>query len=205
MLIHFNGKPIDTSTHTLHEFCKQHNILDRVIILNGYQTSADYPLNQNDNIVAIKKGEYPSEAELESMLSARHSPHIYAKLKSAKVAIAGIGGLGSNIAIMLTRIGVGQIFVVDFDTVDASNINRQNYYISHIGMFKTTALIEQLSQINPFVKLEYKTLKITPDNVVDLFKDYDIVCEAFDNPSNKAMLIENLLAYTNVKIVAGSG
>ncbi len=139
------------------------------------------------------------------MLVARHTPHVHEKLKNAKIAIAGIGGLGSNIAVMLARTGIGEIFAVDFDTVDPSNLNRQHYYIKHLGMNKTEALAEQIKDINPFVKFSYQTIKVTEDNVCELFQDFDIVCEAFDNPYNKAMLIENLLAKTNSIVVSASG
>ena len=70
------------------------------------------------------------------------------------MAIAGLGGLGSNIAILLARTGVGTLFLVDFDVVEPSNLNRQSYYISHLGLPKTEALKQQIEQINPFIKVK---------------------------------------------------
>ncbi len=131
--------------------------------LNGYQLSADYTLNEGDRVTIIKKGEFPSVNDLEQILVAHHTPVVYDNLKNARVAIAGAGGLGSNIAVMLARSGVGEIFVVDFDIVDASCLNRQNYYIKHIGMYKTEALAEQIKEINPFIKFHYQTIKVVPN------------------------------------------
>ena len=93
-------------------------------------------------------------------ITARNVPHSTEVLKKSKVAIAGLGGLGSNIAVMLARIGVGHLFLVDFDVVEPSNLNRQHYNTTHIGMRKTEALKSQLELINPFVRIETMNVKI---------------------------------------------
>jgi len=121
-----------------------------------------------------------------------------------KVAVAGLGGLGSNIAVMLARSGVGRLLLVDFDSVSESNLNRQYYATRHIGMYKTVALEIQLADIAPSVTVEIQTVKVTEENVAELFKDYDVICEAFDNPQSKAMLINELLPEGKI-IVSGSG
>ena len=106
----------------------------------------------------------------------------------------------------LARSGVGHIHIVDFDIVEPSNLNRQNYRIKDLGKYKTEALKEQVEEVNPFVKITYENTKVTEDNAVELFKDYDIVCEAFDKAEYKAMLINTLLTETkNVTVVSGSG
>jgi len=127
------------------------------------------------------------------------------KLKNGKVAIAGLGGLGSNIAVMLARIGVGKLLLVDFDKVEPSNLNRQYYDLTHLGMLKTDALKKQLEKINPSVEIETRAVKVTEENAPEIFKNYPIVCEAFDNPQNKAMLVNTLLDTGGCKIVAASG
>ena len=86
----------------------------------------------------------PSEAEFDAVKDKRFSPQIYEKLKRAKVAIAGLGGLGSHIAVMLARSGVGHLHLVDFDRVDLSNLNRQVYGVNELGELKTEALKEIL-------------------------------------------------------------
>ncbi|MCL1994350.1 MAG: sulfur carrier protein ThiS adenylyltransferase ThiF [Spirochaetes bacterium] len=154
-----------------------------------------------------------SRQELESGITARNMPGVSEKIKDAKVAIAGLGGLGSNIAVMLARIGVGKLFLVDFDKVEPSNLNRQHYAVSHLGRLKTEAIKEQIEAINPFVSVEILTQKIEAHNAAEIFKGYDIVCEAFDNPQYKAVLINALLEDAaeaaagagNRKIVAASG
>ena len=84
----------------------------------------------------------------------RHGKEVYNKLINSKVAIAGLGGLGSNVAIALARAGVGEIFMVDFDNVDISNLNRQQYFISDIGKAKTSALSEKIRAVNPIIKIK---------------------------------------------------
>lgn len=128
------------------------------------------------------------------------------KLKNAKVGIAGLGGLGSNIAVSLVRIGIGKLVLVDFDKVDKSNLNRQQYFTRHIGMYKTEALKEILFDINPEVELEVKNLFVDKNNIEELFKDVDIVVEAFDKSQSKALLVNTvLLKMPDKPIVAGSG
>jgi sulfur carrier protein ThiS adenylyltransferase len=144
--------------------------------------------------------------ELESMMASRHTPGTHHRLKSAKVAIAGTGGLGSNIAVSLARLGVGELLLVDYDTVEPGNLNRQHYGISHIGMKKTDALKNQLADVNPFVDVKTADTLITKDNAVGMFRGYGIVCEALDCAESKALLVSTLLSnLPETKIVAASG
>ena len=147
----------------------------------------------NGKIKDLGKGVMPAAEELENMMMARHTPTVHQKLKQGRVAIAGLGGLGSNIAVMLARIGVGQMLLVDFDIVEPSNLNRQSYYIRHLGMPKTQALKEQLAEINPFIQVETQTIRVEAENVASLFDGYSILCEAFDKPEVKAMLVSTAL------------
>jgi sulfur carrier protein ThiS adenylyltransferase len=139
-------------------------------------------------------------------LNDRHGIVNQEKLNNAKVAIAGLGGLGSNIAVALARIGVGHLHLIDFDKVDISNLNRQHYFISHLNKYKTQALAEQLQMINPYLNIVTDCIKVTEDNIFALFKDEDIICEAFDFPENKAMLVNKVLELFPEKyIISGSG
>lgn len=130
---------------------------------------------------------------------------IQEKLKSGRIAIAGLGGLGSNIAVMLARMGVGKLLLVDFDVVEESNLNRQYYDTTHLGIKKTLALKEQIGRINPSVETDTWDAKVEEHNVLEIFEDYPIVCEAFDKPQYKAVLVNALLEKPNTKIVAASG
>lgn len=136
----------------------------------------------------------------------RHTSGVYEKVKKAKVAIAGLGGLGSNIAVNLARVGVGYLHLVDFDIVEPSNLNRQQYRMCHLGMAKAEALKQEIADINPLVKVLSECVKVTSDNVVSLFREDDIVCEAFDNPEAKAMIVNKILEFCPQKaLIAASG
>jgi len=203
MNIFLNGKKIDTSNKYAHELSSN---IDNIIVINGFQTNDNYLLKENDYISIIDKKEIPKKDELEALMVARHTPLVHDKIKNSKVAIAGLGGLGSNIAIMLARTGVGTLLLIDFDTVDATNLNRQSYYIEHLGLYKTEALKSEIKRINPYINIITKNMKIDNENIVNLFDDYDVVCEAFDKATAKAMIVNHILEnYPNKKIVSGSG
>ncbi|MCL1910328.1 MAG: sulfur carrier protein ThiS adenylyltransferase ThiF [Kiritimatiellaeota bacterium] len=122
------------------------------------------------------------------------------------VGIAGLGGLGSNIAAMLARAGVGKLVIADFDVVEKSNLNRQNYFVSHLGMPKTEATKWMLAQTNPDCRVVAHTTKITAENTADIFGGCAVVCEAFDDPEQKAMFANAVLTrLPGVKLVAASG
>lgn len=105
-----------------------------IVILNGFPIKQDYSLNEGDKVTLIKRGEVPKKEELEALMVSRHTPKVHEKVKKAKIAIAGLGGLGSTVALALGRVGVGHIKIIDFDVVEPSNLNRQQYFIRHIGM-----------------------------------------------------------------------
>ena len=147
-----------------------------------------------------------SKDELDKAFDARFPKEMQVKLHNAKVAIAGLGGLGSNIAVMLARSGIGKLLLVDFDVVDVTNLNRQMYFIPQLGKPKAEALPELLYQINPYAACESVCVKVTPENVRELFYDYPIVCEAFDCPDQKAMLVRELLVQCpKTTVISGNG
>lgn len=149
---------------------------------------------------------FPSASEFDKAKDDRFSQAVHQKLKIASVAIAGAGGLGSNIAVMLARSGVGHLHIVDFDTVDITNLNRQVYTVRHIGSRKVDAINEILMEINPYMKVTTDCVRVVADNCEEIFRGYDIVCEAFDGAESKAMLIDSLLTAEDRPIViSGSG
>ena len=145
-----------------------------------------------------------TETEFQNALIQRHGQKVYDQLKAGRVAICGLGGLGSNIAISLARAGVWHLHIIDYDTVDITNLNRQQYLPEHIGTLKTKALGDQLLKINPYMDLKITNVKISEENIDQLFKDEDIVCEAFDVPETKAMLTEQMLMNHRNKILVGA-
>lgn len=201
-----NGKQYTTKATTIAQLAAELQLPTDVTIVNGFQTAENLALTEGDSVTLIQKGVMPSPDELESMMCARHTPQVHEKVKAAKVAIAGLGGLGSNIAILLARTGVGTLFLVDFDIVEPSNLNRQSYFITHLGMAKTEALKEQITQINPFITVKTRQIKVTQENAPELFANYPIICEAFDNPQSKAILVNTLLTQSaGTKLICGSG
>lgn len=139
-------------------------------------------------------------------LNERHSSETQALLSAGRVAVAGLGGLGSNVAFALARIGVGHLHLIDFDKVDLTNLNRQQYFLEHVGMYKTDALQAELLHINPYLDIRTDRTKVTAENLPELFAGDDIICEAFDVPENKAMLAEGILEHFPEKIlVSASG
>ena len=148
----------------------------------------------------------PTKEEWYRALSERHSEKIQNIFESATVAICGLGGLGSNIAFALARAGIGKLILIDYDSVDITNLHRQQYKANQIGMTKTEALKENLLEISPYVTIETHSVRICEDNADMLLKNADIICEAFDNAEAKAMLVNLVLERLPKKyLVAASG
>ena len=148
----------------------------------------------------------PTKEEWIKALKERHGEKLQQSFSSAAVAICGLGGLGSNIAVHLARAGVGRLILLDFDRVDITNLHRQQYKASQIGMYKTDALADNLREINPYIELKANTARITEDNAAKLLQGADIVCEAFDNAECKSMLTNTVLSELPDKyLVAASG
>ena len=147
-----------------------------------------------------------SPEDLRAALVERHSEETQQKLEVGRVAIAGLGGLGSNIAVALARIGVGHLHLLDFDRIDLTNLNRQQYFLDQVGWYKTEALAETLQRISPYLDIRFDTVKITEENIKELFEADAIVCEAFDVPECKAMLVSGILEhFPEKKLIAASG
>jgi len=147
-----------------------------------------------------------SEKEWRYALIDRHGTELYKRFSAATVAVCGLGGLGSNIAIALARAGIGKLLLIDYDCVDISNLHRQQYKANQIGRYKTEALAENLLEIAPYTKVETVTAKITEENLGDILKRVDIVCEALDNAQSKAMLANGVLEQLpHCYLVAASG
>ncbi len=130
-----------------------------------------------------------SHEEIRAALLDRHTAATQDKLDAAHVGI-----------------GVGHLHLIDFDRVDMTNLNRQQYFLKDLGQYKTEALRSNLRQINPFIDITIDTVKVTDENVPTLFDNEDIICEAFDVPENKTMLVNAVLEnLPNKKLVSASG
>ena len=128
----------------------------------------------------------------------------FKKIRSARIGIAGAGGLGSNCAANLVRVGFQKLTIVDFDRIDAGNLDRQFFFLDQVGMDKVEALKVNLSRINPALELKIIKKRIEKDNVRELFGDCDVVAECLDTARYKKILLEELLIMKKF-IVAVSG
>ncbi|HVP90057.1 MAG TPA: sulfur carrier protein ThiS adenylyltransferase ThiF [Terriglobales bacterium] len=147
-----------------------------------------------------------SPLEFAKKYFARRDPVVLDALRRSSVGIAGAGGLGSTVAVALARAGVGRLVIADFDRVEASNLNRQQYFVDQVGRVKVEALKENLLRINPFSVYETHEARVTRRNAAAIFKAVDVLVEAFDKAEAKQMLIEACLRrYPGRPIVAASG
>lgn len=143
---------------------------------------------------------------LEKKFFSKHDPRILPLLRASVVGIAGAGGLGSSVAVSLARAGIGKLIIVDFDRIEISNLNRQQYFWSQVGKVKVRALLENLRKINPFSEYVGCECRITPKNVKTIFGEADLLIEAFDRAGQKQMLIESWIAqFPDRPIIAASG
>jgi sulfur carrier protein ThiS adenylyltransferase len=121
------------------------------------------------------------------------SEAIRERLKGKTVGIAGCGGLGSNAAVALARVGIGKLILVDFDRVEASNLNRQYYFRDQIGQPKVEALKQNIHAIDPEITIRTHMLRLDPERLVELFSGCEVIIEAFDTDCDKQMIIETVL------------
>ncbi len=200
MRVTVNGVLTDTDSGTVGELGR-HLYPDRgIYVADGRQVGGDTPLHEGMRIY-FGKGEDMRTAMLD-----RNDPDVSRCLSSSCVGIAGLGGLGSNIAAMLARAGVGKLIIADFDSVDLGNLNRQNYLVEDLGLAKTDATERMVGRISPFTRIEKHTARLTPDNIPRVFGGCDAVCEAFDAADQKAMLVSAVMEkLPGVPLVCGSG
>jgi len=129
-----------------------------------------------------------------------------APLRCATVAIIGCGGLGSNVAAMLVRSGVGSLVLIDFDRVEEDNLNRQLFFQDDIGRFKAEAIADTLRRIAPSVKLEVVVERVTADTIIDVVRGADVIVEAVDTVGDKAMIANTCTsALPETPLVTASG
>jgi sulfur carrier protein ThiS adenylyltransferase len=132
--------------------------------------------------------------------------NIREKLKDKVVGIAGCGGLGSNCAIALARVGVGKLIIADHDKVEITNLNRQYFFSDQVGKAKVIALKENINRIDPFIKVELHEIQLNEGNIPMIYKDCDVIVEAFDRADLKQMIVETVLEkMPGYYLICGSG
>ncbi len=131
---------------------------------------------------------------------------IKSTLKNYTVGIAGAGGLGSNCAVALARVGIGKLIIADFDVVNETNLNRQYFFRDQLGEKKVTALKNNIERINPEVQVNANDIKLNEYNIVRIYKNCDIIVEAFDLAEMKQMIIETcIIKFPEKPLIIGSG
>jgi sulfur carrier protein ThiS adenylyltransferase len=182
-----------------------------ILLVNDTRMPADTLLRDGDICTLIKTGEIPSSLDMKRTLEARHSPEFQHRFRRASVAIMGLGGLGSAVALSLVKIGIGKLIISDYDVVVLSNIHRQHYFIDQIGLKKTTALKKTLVRINPFTAVTTVDSRLSEQSIPRLFSHVDVLVECFDDPAMKAAALRAALkhmpgtAYVGASGVAGYG
>ncbi|HRS53646.1 MAG TPA: sulfur carrier protein ThiS adenylyltransferase ThiF [Bacteroidales bacterium] len=127
-------------------------------------------------------------------------------LSTKVVGIAGCGGLGSNCAISLARVGIGKLIIADFDIVTEANLNRQYFFYDQIGEKKVYALYNNLLRVNPNVRVEPYDIKLDADNIIKIYSECDIIIEAFDLAEMKEMIIETVQnTFPSKPLISGIG
>ena len=157
-----------------------------LFIVNAYPVTPDTVLEDGDICCIIRRGETPSEEEMECLLMARHTPGVHEVAKKATVGIMGLGGLGTVVAGALARTGIGTLILADYDVVEPSNLNRQQYFVSQIGMKKTAALKENLLKMNPYINITTVDERLSEESIPQIFSQVDVLAECFDDPVMKA-------------------
>ena len=175
-----------------------------LFIVNGYPVSPDTILADGDICCIIKRLETPSAEEMECLLTARHTPGVHEIAKKAMVGIMGLGGLGTVVAGALARIGIGRLILADYDVVEPSNLNRQQYFVSQIGMKKTTALKENLLQMNPYINITTVDERLSEESIPKIFSQVDVLAECFDDPVMKAAGLRAALTHLHRAGYVGS-
>lgn len=132
------------------------------------------------------------------------TPAERAVLEKVRIGVAGAGGLGSNCAMHLVRSGIRHLVVSDFDVVNESNLNRQFFFRDQLGMKKVEALKANLLRIDPEAEIQAVDVRLDAASTRELFRNCDVVVEAFDAVEAKTMILSALMPL-GTRLVTASG
>jgi len=157
-----------------------------IFIVNGFPVPLSTVIEDGDKCWIWKRGKIPSSDEIRHLLYARHTPGVQERLSGSIVGIMGLGGLGSTVALALARMGVGRLLLCDFDVVEPTNLNRQQYFVDQIGMKKVDSLREIICKVNPAVHVSCIDKRLSEESIALDFAGVDALVECFDDPASKA-------------------
>lgn len=207
--IRVNGCRKEVHASDYGEFAEELRVGDKELILNGYakrrEIWCDIPVSEGDECFFIGNGELPELSLLDRIIASRNAKGFYERLKKSEVAVLGLGGLGSNVAIHLARMGVGKLLLLDADVVDITNLNRQQYRVSDIGRKKTEALSEYLRESAPLVSLSISDTWLEESNIGKLIGGCPVVAECFDGVESKRLVFDYALEHPEMTLAASSG
>jgi adenylyltransferase/sulfurtransferase len=113
------------------------------------------------------------------------------RLKQSHVLVAGVGGLGSPVAIYLATAGIGRLTIIDYDSVDVTNLNRQIlHWEEDVSHSKVESAEQKLTRINSTIAIDARNIKITVDNIADLLQGVDVVMDCMDNMETRFLINE---------------
>ena len=191
---------------TFSQIAKRINPSADIYILNGFPVASDTVIAEGDSCWLLQRGYKPTLEEMRFFLYARHSPGVQKKIENANVGIMGLGGLGSAVAVALARIGIGKLLVADYDVVEPTNLNRQQYFWDQIGLLKTKAISEVLARVNPYTHVDAINERLTEQTIAQHFHQVDALAECFDDSAMKAAALRCVLtSLPNMKYVTASG
>lgn len=206
MNITYNGQPLTVAEGTLASQVLKEQLIpnDSLCLLNGFAFDSDPILKEGDTLLFVPAHNEPTESQYDALWTARYGPTIYKRLKESHIIICGAGGLGSHIAMSLTRLGIGKLTIIDKDVVDLTNLGRQAYEMSDLGKPKVDALKAILLRINPFIKINALHTTINTANYDEYLHDAPYIMEAFDSPENKAELTNYVMTHYPKSILIGA-
>lgn len=197
MRITLNGASVDAGSTRLGDL-----VHGGTVLINGRSAPPDAEVREGDSVVVLDGTENPLLTSLREI----YGPEVYRRVRGASIGVAGLGGIGSHVALALARAGVGSLVIADFDSVDVTNLARQCYFSRDVGLPKAEAMAGMIADIGADTSVEAHVVRLDADNAVRLFSGCDVVCEAFDRPDQKAMLVEALLSGDpGVRVVSCSG
>lgn len=194
MKIILNGTARTTTAATYASLRESLDLTGDALIVGGHSKPWDTPVNAGDEVLIFDSSTSPSPALWRAIYDARYGHDIMQRLQNGRVAVCGLGGLGSLVAQELARLGVGHLLLIDGDHVEPTNLARQHYRLEQIGMPKTDALAQTITASAPLTTVETATCWLDAENIPTLLADWPIVCECLDRPETKALFTSTVLA-----------
>lgn len=201
-----NGTSITTVASDYATLRAERNITADTLIINGHHRQWQTAVANGDEVLMLRSAEPPSPALWRAIYNARYGKDMMKRLQAGRVAICGLGGLGSLVAIELARLGVGRLLLIDGDSVEPTNLARQHYTLNQIGQTKTQALATTLTDLTPLTQVETATTWLDENNTASLLANWPLICECLDQPESKALVTQIILStLPNATLVGTSG